>query len=246
MAALIGVWIFLFAAGFSFLQSAHDVLETRMAYMHDLLAEEGRDEFFESVCFMASNAIFFSGCFPFMPGLFTGENEAPAHEFGAWLFTLGSVGFVMAAYFNALGLSSIPADKENESVAFVRRLATNELLLTILGSVLFVIGSILYRPSLDTRCAERATPGLLATGAQRSNVSSAQGAVLLQLQAAASFVASGFSSKGQPAVACADSYEEGTWMYIIGSSLFLVQSVLHAWRSSIMHESLTKKLLKDS
>mmetsp|Transcript_22157 Transcript_22157/g.69167 ORF Transcript_22157/g.69167 Transcript_22157/m.69167 type:complete len:315 (-) Transcript_22157:65-1009(-) len=251
-AVKLGDWLFIFGACLSCLLAGQAVMEARVAFELGHLTDEGRNEFFESVWFFVSNVVFFAGSILFYPGLFVTEaSKDTGHEIGACLFALGSFGMVLASYCNALGMSAQgPRAKGGTAAAAIRQLASTELFLAMVGSVLFVVGSFFYRPSLDTKCGEGTPAASLLRARARAPPhpgAAAQGDVLLQAGVRMRLdVLSPDASGGRARYLCADTAEEGTWMFIVGSALFLAQSVLHLWRARLMHQAAEQKPLKGS
>jgi hypothetical protein len=118
--------------------------------------EEESDELFENVHYVISSLIFTGGCICYLPwssGFF-------AEWLGAYMFMIGSLGFLSAAFFNALGYAARRAKEKQDLYSpgilrvrdIAHRLSSCELWLSIMGSTFFFMGSFLYRPSYENTC----------------------------------------------------------------------------------------------
>ena len=118
-------------------------------------------------------------------------------EWGSWLFVVGSISFVLATFFNGLGMTAAYLDPSlPPSIAVTAyHLAATGLCCTQLASVFFCVGSFLYRPGLDTECNQR-----------DDNV-------------------------------CVSASLEGTWLYVVGSVLYLTQSCLNIVSARLKHRA---------
>mmetsp|Transcript_15454 Transcript_15454/g.48624 ORF Transcript_15454/g.48624 Transcript_15454/m.48624 type:complete len:354 (-) Transcript_15454:61-1122(-) len=186
-------------------------------------------EFMEGVFFVLSNLIFTVGCILFYPHLFRKKGaQEIGEEVGAWFYIVGSFGFVLTAYWNSLAMvkaAAVHATPRVGSTEYVRRqLMALELLFSLLGSVCFVTGSFLYRPSYQTKCNSRtAKTGLLAIGWQRSSHD------FLGVSPPASNTTSADDFHGL----CFNVLDQGTWLYIIGGFIFVLQCCLVGVRLSL-------------
>lgn len=161
-----------------------------------------------ALLYFISNIIFVAGSFCFWPDIkswFGEETEITLASAGAWLFVTGSMGFAIAAFNNGLALGKTYGTKKDRGFFdVVYRMKKNALLCALIGSISFVVGSILYRPGLSKSC----TPiGANATDASGKPLETVDPNDV-------------FSSK------CADVALFGTYLYILGSVLFLLEALL--------------------
>jgi hypothetical protein len=263
----IGDWLFIVASLGVFFMAGWTVLENIVAGKGGHLDEHHRDETAESLHFMVSAFIFAVGSLLFMPGLY-GDNEVAGfwgEESGAWMFCFGSLGYLSAAYWNALGLGASRAHEGNrtgtidpsvaEAEGRCSYIASVELWILLTGSALFTVGSFMFRPSLETNCdveaavAERRVQGesaLLGVSMLQSAISTiepvkggpaALGAGMLQsvVQVAQSVLGSGSQGSGALGEWCLSAAVQGTYLFIVGSVLFMLQSCMCLLRTWIMH-----------
>jgi len=203
--------------------------------------EEKHEELLESVSFVVSSLIFTAGCVLFYPHLFSDKRHQEwGEEIGAILFITGSFGFVLAAYWSSMAMvkkASIHDLPKVGSPEYRRRQITSmELLCSLIGSVLFVTGSFLYRPSYATDCSHEA----LRAAAKAPSVTSPTHLALLRLRSGHGFL--GTAPPAEHALSddfqglCVNVMNQGTWLYVLGSTLFLAQCSLVAWRLSLPAE----------
>jgi hypothetical protein len=265
----IGAWLFIIASVGVFFMAGWTVLENIAAVKGGTLDEHQRDETAESLHFMGSAFIFAVGSVLFMPGVFGSNANAQfwGEETGAWMFCIGSLGYLSAAYWNALGLGASRAHARKGTSATdptvaeaedrCSNIASVELWILLTGSALFTVGSFLYRPSLETNCdvvaavAERRLQGESATlgvSMLQSALSivepvkggpAALGAGMLQSVREAS----GAGSQGVGGAPwCLDAAKQGTYLFIVGSVLFWVQSCMCLARTWMMHSAKSAAL----
>eukprot|EP00416_Gambierdiscus_australes_P026990 CAMPEP_0171060374 /NCGR_PEP_ID=MMETSP0766_2-20121228/3798_1 /TAXON_ID=439317 /ORGANISM="Gambierdiscus australes, Strain CAWD 149" /LENGTH=269 /DNA_ID=CAMNT_0011515947 /DNA_START=115 /DNA_END=924 /DNA_ORIENTATION=- len=158
-----GCFIFIICGIVQVLLSLHALAEARaftLSGLDDMLHLVGmehrklRNEFLEQLCFLVAGVVFCVGTFFFMPGAY-GRNATAAyhgHEVGARLFVAGSFGFVLASFFNAVQMSADP-DHQNLRLSSVKMhchyVHAMGLAISQVGSVCFVVGSVLYRPMFE-------------------------------------------------------------------------------------------------
>merc|ERR1711865_871099 len=118
---------------------------------------------------------------------------------GAFLFVLGSLMFVAASMFNAIGLgmNKSEADTKNQAAVAIHYIHVVALIASQLGSTAFVCGSFLYRPVFP------ACPALTERYAGAAQV-------------------------GQEVAveACESTADFGTRLYIVGSVMYVAESLL--------------------
>lgn len=148
----------------------------------------------ENVCYMFGSLCFALGSSLYIHRFMRIKED---EEWGSWLFVVGSISFVLATFFNGLGMTAAYLDPSlPPSIAVTAyHLAATGLCCTQLASVFFCVGSFLYRPGLDTECNER-----------DDNV-------------------------------CVSASLEGTWLYILGSLLYLAQSCLNIVSARLKHRA---------
>jgi len=263
----VGDWLFIIASVGVFFLAGWTVLENIAAGKGGTLDEHQRDETAESLHFMGSAFIFAVGSVLFMPGVFGSNANAQfwGEETGAWMFCVGSLGYLSAAYWNALGLgasrarSSKGTSATDPTVAEAEDrcsyIASVELWILLTGSALFTVGSFLYRPSLETNCdvvaavaerrlqGESAALGVSMLQSALSIVEPVRGPAALgatMLQSAQDALGAGSQGIGSPW--CLDAAVQGTYLFIVGSVLFWVQSCMSLARTSIMHSARSAAL----
>lgn len=247
----LGDWLFIIASVGVFLMAGWTALECLVARRASELNELQRDELLESLLYCISALIFAGGSVLFMPGLYASEtSEFWGHEWGAWLFAIGSFGFLTAAYWNALGLgarrdhskkkvkeAALARSRAEESCSYI---ASFELWVLLTASALFVVGSFLYRPSLETQCPEarrlarapHAAPG-------RSMLQSGK------FMGQHPTLRVGFQGDAEPAMPmCLSPATQGTYLYTIGSFMFVVQSIMCLTRTWILHSAHQETLAR--
>lgn len=202
--------------------------------------EEKYHELLESLSFVVSSLIFTGGCVLFYPHLFVEKKHQEwGEEIGAMFFIAGSFGFVLAAYWMSMAMVKRASLHELPKVGSPeyrrRQILSCELLCSIVGSVLFVTGSFLYRPSYATDCSHQA----LWAAAKAPNGTSPPHLALLRRRSGHAFL--GPAPPAEPEHALSDDFQglcvnvmnQGTWLYLLGSAIFLVQCSLVAWRLTL-------------
>jgi len=154
--AYLGDWLFIVGSLLTLLLAAWAMCESWLAHKHRDADEKQkhRDELMENLNYVIASIIFTVGSVFFMPGIYTGQKqEFAGHEAGAWCFIVGSFGFVLASYWNALGMASEHGYRHPPSTAAASciQLSKVSLCLSMIGGVLFVTGSFLYRPGYSHR-----------------------------------------------------------------------------------------------
>lgn len=238
-----GDWLFIVGSIGVFLTSGWQTLECLAARRAQGLDEHEKDEVMESIHYCASAFIFAAGSVLFMPNLYGSDTTAEfwGHEWGAWLFTTGSLGFLSAAYWNALGLATKRARAEDlekhpalsEAEERCSRIASIELWILLTASALFVVGSFLYRPSLETHCPEEVRRVMQeqeqTEPTQRSMLHSGK----FQSQHPTLRV-SAFGGTEPAMPMCLSPAVQGTYMYTVGSFMFVGDSLMCLARTWIM------------
>jgi len=149
-----GDWLFIIASVVNVVMAAYTVYESRSAksIWYETLGDHERQELTETLLFLVASAIFAGGSICYMPGIYSTEkSETLGHEVGAWSFVTGSLGLVLSAYYNALGVTS---SKPRGGIArIVYGVHTLAMAFTQAGSAFFMCGSFLYRPAFQNKCA---------------------------------------------------------------------------------------------
>lgn len=153
-----GDWFFVIGSLVGVLLSAHAIHEShafsRFDEMMQLTGNENRllrNEFLEQLNFFVSGIVFFIGSVLYMPGIYGPNQEMKelGAGLGAWCFIAGSMGFVMATFFSAIGMAADPNHQNLQPGSvktYCHYLHIIGLACSQLGSVFFVTGSVLYRP----------------------------------------------------------------------------------------------------
>jgi len=205
--------LFIIGSVITFVFAAYNLIESRNHWMNYWDAErEDRIEFVEVSMFFLAGLVFMVGSLFYWPGIYLSwcgeactetqinDMEFAGESWGAFLFVMGSLMFVTASMFNAvgLGMNKDEADTDNPTSVTVHYIHVAALMASQLGSTCFVVGSFLYRPvfpscpSLTERYAGEAQAG--------------------QEEAIENCVSTGTS---------------GTRLYIVGSCLYLVEALLN-------------------
>jgi len=113
--------------------------------------EEDDNEVNEEAMFFLSSIVFTVGCFCFMPGLPPTVANTFNQGLGAWFCIFGSFMLVFSCYYHALGMSE-ESVHESKQAKMTFKLSKLILALNLFGSVLFTVGSFMYRPSFGGQC----------------------------------------------------------------------------------------------
>jgi len=154
-----GDWFFVIGSAITVCLSIHAIHEShaleKFSEMLHLTGNENRlirNEFLEQLNFLGSGIIFFIGSLLYMPGIYGGDNQEMKEygaALGAYCFIAGSMGFVMATFFSAIGMASDPNHQNLQPGSikmYCHYLHIMGLACAQIGSVFFVTGSVLYRP----------------------------------------------------------------------------------------------------
>jgi len=202
--------IFVIGSAITFLFAAYNVIEVRReeSFQFAIADREKGSELLETLSFAVAGFVFMVGTFFYWPGIYQDEAaERYGEKWGATLFIVGSFGFILASFFNALNMAASKSDsKLTEIYITCHQFHVVALLCSQLGSVLFFTGSFLYRPELSSHCKE--IKQIVTEGVCEINKMDAD---------------------------CASSFKVGTFMYIIGSVLYLVEAVLNFASATLRH-----------
>jgi len=119
---------------------------------------ENEMEFFEHICYVVSCLVFTVGAVLYWPHIYRGDDHTRlrGEVVASWCFIAGSYGFVVASFFNAVCMTlqktmlSIPGPAARKCYW----ISVAGLFFSLMGGVLFVVGSYLYRPEFNTHCRE--------------------------------------------------------------------------------------------
>mmetsp|Transcript_35248 Transcript_35248/g.101231 ORF Transcript_35248/g.101231 Transcript_35248/m.101231 type:complete len:303 (+) Transcript_35248:544-1452(+) len=226
----IGDILFIFGSFIYLGKSAISMRELCSDHGHHVVkaVEHGAD-FFENVCYFVACIVFTAGCVLWWPGIYANkESKLVGQIIASWCFIIGSLGFVVASFCNAVLLSKskmfalIPG-KSGELVYF---LAFTSLLCSQLGGVFFTTGSYMYRPGFNNHCERHIRAGwsrLTDASDKFDNVED----VIAWLHQEFNLTRKDAEQLIPADDWCVDIEAYGTLLYIVGSCLYLIQSVLY-------------------
>jgi len=112
--------------------------------------------FHEQMAYVVSAIIFTAGTVLYWPGIYGTDvaTEAIGELAACWCFVIGSFGFVVAGFWNALSLADEAAGGDDEGGVIWMRLTRLGLFFSLLGGVFFTIGSYLYTLDTEEGCQE--------------------------------------------------------------------------------------------
>lgn len=246
-AALIGNWLFIGGCAINAAILGLVMCERAAAKRHKSLTDKGRDELIECAHYFVSTVIFMIGCVFFNPNLYTAKHDAEwAHAVGSWCFIVGSIGFLLASYFNALGIAAdhVEGARAGGALKLCGQLAQLGLLLTMCGSACFVLGSFLARPGYSNDACKEPAP---AQGAEHGDA-----VMALQVRLAVQSPPLWNLASGDPAAAwygravtalvsggapppCISVADQSTLSFLVGCVLFLAQAALSLGCVVLMH-----------
>jgi hypothetical protein len=150
-----GDWLFILACVVNTLWSTVEVAEK--LHHANLLQPKERDEVLEAAWFFVANLLFTVGCVFFLPSMearFTFSAGA-----GAWLCIVGSFGLTFGVFYSALGFESHPGQTELEQIIErrCRKMVKVSILLLLVGTAFFTVGSFMYRPIFGGKCEQGST-----------------------------------------------------------------------------------------
>lgn len=164
----------------------------------------GNSAFHEQMAYLVSATVFAFGTVLYWPGIYGKNKDAEAKGVFAasWCFILGSLGFVIASFWNAIQLSEHPEDQHGGKTW--NRLTKMSLFFSIMGGVLFVTGSYLFSLDVENACGDK-TANIPITGQ---------------------------NTTGQPKSAGSKSWclgvtDQGTVLFVIGSVFYTISSMLN-------------------
>lgn len=221
----LGDALFIVGSVITFVFAAYNLIESRAHWQHYYMAErEDRIEFWESSMFFFAGLVFMVGSFFYWPGIYNwwyadadestiNDLEESGEAHGARCFIAGSVMFLIASMFNAIGLGMNKEEAAKNDVAvWTHYIHIAGLMCSQLGSVLFVAGSWMYRPAIGGACPDFT---------ERYE---------------------GAAQAGEPVAerACESTGSFGTKLYIWGSLLYLIEALLGFTNSALKHQYLNE------
>jgi hypothetical protein len=227
----IGVLLFIVGSLIFYAKSSHTMVYFCYEHGSDLCKQRHiAAEYWENVFYNLSCVVFIGGCILYWPGLFHEDAELLAEVCAVWLFIIGSGGFVVASFFNAVLLSrgkmfkAIPHYGET-----VYNMAFIALLCAQLGGVLYVSGSFLLRPGFRNHCNRDIRQGW----EHLANMLDRNFTVMVRKMASDLNVSESQLRRFMPhKELCEDILNQGSWLFTIGSLLYLIQSMIYlamAW-----------------
>lgn len=225
----LGDELFITGSVITFVFAGYNLIESRNHWMNYYGAErEDRIEFWEVAMFFLAGLVFMVGSFFYWPGIYEwwcGEEcthteindlEFSGESWGAFLFVMGSLMFVCASMFNAIGLgmNKYEEDQTDKVAVIVHYIHLIALISSQLGSTCFVIGSFLYRPVFPA-CPALQEPryaGAAQTGQEEAKA------------------------------ACTSTGEAGTYLYIYGSAFYCLEALLNFTSSALKGASNSEKV----
>lgn len=224
----LGDMLFIGGSFITLLFAAYNLIESRNHWLNYYDAErEDRIEFWEVAMFFLAGIVFFIGSLFYWPGIYNtwcgadctetqiNDLEFQGESWGAFLFVMGSLGFVCASMCNAIGLgmNKYEDDVNNKDAVVVHYIHLVALIASQLGSTLFVVGSFLYRPVFP------ACPSLTER-----------------------YVGEAQTGQEEAAEACESTGSAGTWLYIYGSCFYCLEALLNFIASAIKGASNNEKV----
>lgn len=198
-----GAWIFVIGSAIVFLMQMFHIIEERHHSKHcpccdPIVNRRAGSEFLEHCSYAVAAFVFSAGSFYYMPGI--GGDPETNESRGSACFILGSFGFVLASFFNAIGMAA-NKDENKFTPVYVtcHYLFVTGLVSSQIGSMLFFTGSCLYRPELSNGCGTGAVDGV------------------------------------EPAHECVNPATLGTYFYILGSALYLLEAFCGFASSALRH-----------
>jgi hypothetical protein len=208
-----GCWLFIIGSLITCIMAARGIFlavdeegEFAKMTLHTEKSREERNEFFESILFFVSGLIFFVGSVLFMPpptsdrgwiGLEYGDKESKEYGemYGAYFFIIGSYGFVISGFFNGYGKSH-----SDEGMSESPSAQMKVFLLKKYGLMCVVLGSAFFVVGSFLY-----RPGLSKSCSETRIISA--------------------EAEKTGHEMCIDSGKYGTWLYIYGSLLFLLETI---------------------
>lgn len=124
----------------------------------DVIIAACESAFHEQMAYLISAIVFAAGTVLYWPGIYRNNKDAAAigGTVASWCFILGSLGFVVASFWNAVQLAEHPEGMDNPTW---RRLTKMALFFSIMGGVLFVTGSYLFSLNVEGGCESNTDTG---------------------------------------------------------------------------------------
>ena len=188
----------------------------------------------ENICFFIACLIFAIASILYEPNLISDPvTSTKAHALGSWSFIVGSILFQLGSFYACLGLSHyystlVTSGYAVEIALWCKSLYIWGLLCTQIGSVAFVTGSYLYRPGLEDHCSHvrGSSSSSSSSSSSNNNNSSSSGSVPSHYSV---YIDGVLVEDNIMGVDCVSSINEGTLLYVVGSALFVCQSLLNLY-----------------
>lgn len=158
-----GDWLFIGACCVDTVMAINDFIE---ALHHKSIKAalgdnpKSRDEVFETGFFVLANVLFACGCVFFLPSVkdMAGFSYTSG-SLGAWLCIAGSFALVYGCFYTAICFEGEPGESKLDDAthARCRQLTKLSVNATLVGTVLFTVGSFMYRPIFGGLCPPRST-----------------------------------------------------------------------------------------
>lgn len=179
-----------------------------MLEMYELCVANGGNvwvdsTFHEQMTYLVSATIFMFGTILFWPNIYRNHPEWKdrGEAVAAWCFVIGSSGFVIASFWNALSLAdTAEEDAEGGGKAWTR-ITNAALFFSLMGGMFFVTGSYLYTLDMEEGCSAYSPQPASDAGDT--------------------------STKTESGSWCVGVTDQGTILYFIGSCMYLMQSILN-------------------
>lgn len=144
----VGEILFMVASSFYLLIGIIEIIQMCQESSDGVLSNTA---FHEQMAYLLSAVIFTTGTVLYWPNLFQDPGVAKnAEQVACWCFVIGSLGFVIAGFWNAVSLH--PVDEEHGEGQCWHRLTKSALFFSLLGGVFFVTGSYLYTLDVEEGC----------------------------------------------------------------------------------------------
>jgi len=167
--------------------------------------------FHEQMAYLVSTLVFTIGTVLLWSGLYGGNaaNEEKGEMSSCFFLIAGSFGFLVANIWNWMTLTFSEEASDGETNSTWACLTRAALLCATLGSVFFILGSWLFSLDVEDGCDEY-LPAQLLTANQ---------------------------TKARSGKWCVSIDDQGTWLFVIGSLLFLLQNGLNLAKLCVKHNS---------
>lgn len=246
---LVAIWLFFGGSVLNVLLAAYALYEKRIYKWAD---DNSSFEYLEHVLYVGAGMAFAVGSVLWLPFIYSDSlQEVYGHAAAAWCFIFGSLALVIAAVWNAIDL--VEESQRHQAAHHVpsyfdltlRRLAGMALCCTAIGGALFVAGSFMFRPGFKNDC--KLSPDDIPIGMSEHIFTPKHRMPHSHHHEGQGVLAQGFlspqigpyrlwhtSEKDQdPRMTwhpidplCVNIIKQGTWVYLWGSCVLFLQSLL--------------------